>query len=220
MPLGSVIGGLISQGGANSAAAGDSAAGGAALANSTNLANKNRADFSPFLSAGTSAISTLNALTGNGGLAPIGDQYNTYGMAPGDPKQQQTAALSKFQTSPGYTFRLQQGTNALDRSAAARGMTLSGAQQQAVSDYGQNTGSAEYANYIGQLQSIAGLGLSAAQGGSSTANGALVPGINDAYQGQVAGNALNASGANALAAGIKGGINSLASLGTYGGAWV
>lgn len=49
-------------------------------------------------------------------------------------------------TDPSYQFRLQQGVNALDKSASSRGMLLSGAQQKAVDEYGQNLASQEYAN--------------------------------------------------------------------------
>lgn len=47
---------------------------------------------------------------------------------------------------PGYQFRMDQGVDALDKSAAARGRLLSGAQQKGVSEYSQNLASQEYAN--------------------------------------------------------------------------
>ena len=47
---------------------------------------------------------------------------------------------------PGYQFRMDQGIEALDKSAAARGRLLSGAQQKGVTDYSQNVASQEYAN--------------------------------------------------------------------------
>tara|TARA_R110002012_G_scaffold262505_1_gene444807 strand:+ start:4177 stop:5148 length:972 start_codon:yes stop_codon:yes gene_type:complete len=47
---------------------------------------------------------------------------------------------------PGYQFRMDQGIQAIDRSAAARGRLLSGAQQKALTQYGQDVGSQEYAN--------------------------------------------------------------------------
>lgn len=47
---------------------------------------------------------------------------------------------------PGYQFRMDQGVEALDKSAAARGRLLSGAQQKGVTDYAQNMASQEYAN--------------------------------------------------------------------------
>lgn len=47
---------------------------------------------------------------------------------------------------PGYQFRMQEGIEALDKSAAARGRLLSGAQQKGVTDYAQNLASQEFAN--------------------------------------------------------------------------
>lgn len=49
-------------------------------------------------------------------------------------------------TDPSYQFRLQEGIDALDASAASRGMVQSGAQQKAITDYGQNLASTEYSN--------------------------------------------------------------------------
>lgn len=46
---------------------------------------------------------------------------------------------------PSYQFRLQEGINALDRSAANRGKLFSGQQQRAITDYGQQAASQEYA---------------------------------------------------------------------------
>lgn len=73
---------------------------------------------------------------------------------------------------PSYDFRMQEGINALDRSAAARGRILSGAQDRAVTRYGSNLASQEYGNAfnralatyqqnLGTQQSLAGIGQSA-----------------------------------------------------------
>lgn len=51
-----------------------------------------------------------------------------------------------YKTDPGYEFRLNQGIEARDKSAAARGLLLSGAQQKELEDYGQGMASQEYAN--------------------------------------------------------------------------
>lgn len=51
-----------------------------------------------------------------------------------------------LQQDPSYQFRLNQGINALDKSAASRGMLLSGAQQKAINNYAQDTASQEYSN--------------------------------------------------------------------------
>lgn len=47
---------------------------------------------------------------------------------------------------PGYQFRTQEGINALDMSAASRGKLLSGAQDKALTLYGQGQASNEYGN--------------------------------------------------------------------------
>lgn len=82
--------------------------------------------------------------------------------------QIQSDAFSRFVASPDYQFRLSEGTKALDRSAAARGLLLSGAQAKALTDYGQNMASTEYGNYFNRMASLAGVGQSAT-GGTATA---------------------------------------------------
>jgi len=84
---------------------------------------------------------------------------------------------------PSYQFRMEEGVNALDRSAASRGRLLSGAQDRAVTRYGQDLASQEYGNAfnrsmatyqqnLGTQQSLAGIGQSAtnltAQAGQQT----------------------------------------------------
>lgn len=51
-----------------------------------------------------------------------------------------------FEADPGYEFRLQEGNKAFDRSAASRGMLLSGAQLKSLSRYNQDVASDEYQN--------------------------------------------------------------------------
>lgn len=77
---------------------------------------------------------------------------------------------------PAYQFRLQQGEQALQRQAAAAGLTQSGAALQAAQDYGQGLASTEYDNaynrWIQRNQQLGGLsaqGLQAADGIASTA---------------------------------------------------
>jgi len=52
----------------------------------------------------------------------------------------------KFKADPGYQFRREEGINALDASAAARGRLQSGAQARAVTRYGSELASQEYGN--------------------------------------------------------------------------
>lgn len=108
---------------------------------------------------------------------------------------------TNWQTDPGYQFRLSEGAKALERSAASKGMSLSGAQQQALSRYNQGFASNEYGNVYNRyntdqntqynrLASMAGLG--------QTANNTLANvGMNTANQ--IGSNQLGAGNANAAA---------------------
>lgn len=69
---------------------------------------------------------------------------------------------SAFYKSPGYDFRLNEGINALDRSAAARGRLYSGAQMKGINNYAQGVASEEYNNYANRLAALAGVGQTAA----------------------------------------------------------
>lgn len=78
---------------------------------------------------------------------------------------------------PGYQFRLNAGTNAINNDAADTGMIQSGDTLRALTEYGQNMGSQEYSNafnrYLGQgqfLQGLTGIGQNAATQGGSLAN--------------------------------------------------
>jgi len=85
---------------------------------------------------------------------------------------------------PAFDFRMEEGINALDRSAASRGRLFSGAQAKAVTRYGSNLASEEYTNAFNRAlttrnvnlakeQSLAGIGQSAtnvvSQAGERTA---------------------------------------------------
>lgn len=97
---------------------------------------QSRRDYKPWLEAGTGAINSLkNILLGGGS--------------------------SDYLETPGYQFRLQEGVNALDRSASARGMLDSGAQRKALLDYGQSIGTDEYNQRLNRLGTLAGFGSSA-----------------------------------------------------------
>lgn len=80
--------------------------------------------------------------------------------------------FEKFK-DPSYDFRMQEGINALDRSAASRGRVLSGAQDRAVTRHGSSLASQEYGNAfsraltsdqynLGKQQSLAGIGQQSA----------------------------------------------------------
>lgn len=122
--------------------------------------------------------------------------------------------MSQFQQDPGYAFRLAEGQKALERSAAARGGLLSGATGGALQQYGQNLASQEYQNAfnryqaerqarLGPLQSLAGVGQTAAQtlGGQAGAYGANMANLlGSVGAARAAG---NIGMANALAGGVS-----------------
>ena len=142
-----------------------------------------------------------------------GAQGGSLGSAMGQDASQYNPAIGSYgslmtpfsqtnwQTDPGYAFRLSEGSKALERSAASKGMSLSGAQQQALSRYNQGFASNEYGNVYGRynndqtnqfnrLSSMAGLGQ---QANNSMAN----VGMNTANQ--IGSNQLGAGNANAAA---------------------
>jgi len=126
--------------------------------------------------------------------------------------------LDKFQADPGYAFRLKEGLKALDRSAAARGGLLSGAQLRGITEYGQELGSQEFTNAFNRyqaerqarlnpLQSLAGM----AQTSANTLTGAAGQlGQNIGANLIGAGNARASSyigGANAVSNALSQGLN-------------
>lgn len=68
---------------------------------------------------------------------------------------------SSITSDPGYQFGLSQGVNALDRSAASKGLALSGAQQKALDQYGQDYASTKYDEALSRNLSAANLGQTA-----------------------------------------------------------
>jgi hypothetical protein len=80
----------------------------------------------------------------------------------------QAAAREKFETDPGYQFRLSQGAEALDSSRNAAGSRYSGATLKALNDYGQEMGTAEYGKYYDRLSDMTGRGQDAAGNIAST----------------------------------------------------
>ena len=89
------------------------------------------------------AASAISGLLGNGGT------------------QAQQDAFNNFKNSSGYNFDLQQGTNAITGSAAAKGLLNSGSTAKAISNYGQNTANNFLQQYIQNQSGLAGLGIQA-----------------------------------------------------------
>jgi hypothetical protein len=88
-----------------------------------------------------------------GGTPDLGPQYNWPG-APGFVAP--TFAKPTFEQAmqePGYEFRLGAGRDALERSAAARGVLRSGGTLQNLLEYGQKFGAQEYSNVFNRALS-------------------------------------------------------------------
>jgi len=108
--------------------------------------DQQRADAQPWLEAGTGALQDMRNA----------DLWTNF-------------SADKFEKSPGYDFRLQEGLKAVNNAASARGNIDSGANMKALTRYGQGFASNEYENaynryntdqnrQFNQLSSIAGLG--------------------------------------------------------------
>ena len=127
--------------------------------------------------------------------------------------------MADYQADPGYAFRMQQGMQALERSAAAKGGLTSGALGKALENYGQQAGSQEYGNafnrwsqqntdIFNRLASVSGMGQTA-----TNATGNAGTNYTNQYGNNVtgAGNAQAAGtvgSANAWSNGINNGLNS------------
>jgi len=101
-----------------------------------------KSSLSPYTTAGTSALAMYQNMLGLG--------------------SQGSAGMNAYQQTPGYQFRMQSGVDALDKSAAASGSLLSGAQQKALTEYGQNFGTNEYQNSLSNVAGLTNLGYGAA----------------------------------------------------------
>jgi len=120
----------------------------------------------PYMQAGTDAMSAyLNSLG-------IGDK----GAAG------QSSLMQQFQSSPGYTYAVNEATNAARRRAAASGQGMSGAEMRGISAQTQGIANQDWSNWLnnyqGRLSNIAGMGQASAshqsgleaQGGMGLAN--------------------------------------------------
>jgi hypothetical protein len=164
----SLAGGAVSAIGASSAADTQAAAAQQAAQIQQQQYQQNTANQQPYMSAGTSALSTIGQ-----------DQANGTGFA---------AAFnpSTYIDTPGYQFQLQQGQSAIDSSAAATGGVLNGGTLKALDQYttglANTTYGQAYSQYMqnsqqqySQLYGVASLGEQAAgaldaQGTQSAAN--------------------------------------------------
>lgn len=177
---GSVASGLLGASSAKSAAKAQTKAADAQAQVQREMYEQTREDLSPWRESGQTANQAANAMLGLGAAPTVdGQQWS-------------------FETSPGYTFNLQQGMNALDASAATRGGLLSGATLKAAQEYGAGLASNEYWNTYNALAGQSTVGQNAAAQTGSAA-GQAASGISNAL----------ANAGNATAAGYTGTANAL-----------
>ena len=213
-----ILGSMSSSDASDRASEASRAASAAAIAEQRRQYDTSRADYAPYLAAGTDAVNQLAA-----DLRPGGRFAST---TPFDFKYDQN-------TDPGTAFRLSEGVKALDRSAASRGGLLSGATLRGIQRYGQDLGSQEFQNAFNRYTTgfnantgernqlynryagVAGTGQNAV--GSVTAQGASTAGnIGNAYMTGAAntGNAALAAAGQRTSA-FSGAANALGRM--YGG---
>lgn len=148
--------------------------------------DQTRKDLDPYKQAGDTA---LNQLMGQ--MTPDGYFNQTY-------------TGQDIYSDPSYQFRLQQGQDAIQSSAAAQGGLLSGATLKALQNYGQESASQEYSNAYNRfnadqtnrynrLSNLVGIGQNAAaqvgNAGAQTAQAVAnntMAGANSIAAGQVA----------------------------------
>lgn len=70
-------------------------------------------------------------------------------------------AYQGFKATPGYEFQLAEGKKAIERSAAARGMALSGNTLKDLTRFRMGTANQEYGNYLNRLAAMSGAGQTA-----------------------------------------------------------
>ena len=144
-----------------------------------------RQDIAPWRRAGVQALGGLQAMIRQG----PGDPFRP---PPGLDPRQYAFDASQYQFTaptpesvaqdPGFQFRLAQGRQALEGSAASRGGLLSGGAMRGLTEFGQQLGSQEYQNVynraLGQNQLAYGRGLA----GNELAYGRASAQNQDQYQ--------------------------------------
>jgi hypothetical protein len=148
----------------------------------------------------------------------------------GVPGYDQVDPTEALRATPGYNFMMDQGTEALNRRAAASGMLGSGAAAKGLLQYGQGLADQTYNNYMNRLYNMMGTGQNAAaqtgqfgQQAVGQAGNYLMQGANATAQGILGASQARQSGANDLLGGLGllGGIAlSPTPAGGFGGTWL
>lgn len=191
MPVfGAIASTVVGALGARSAARSQSRAADAQITEQREAREQIRADLSPWREAGQ------NALAGYGFEVAGGARPEGWGG---------------FEKSNDYNFRFNEGTNALNAMAGARGGLNSGRTMQDLTKFGQGFASTERGNWLSRLGGLADTGMNAAaMQGNATSNAAA--GISNALANR--GNA-QSSGAIGISNAINGGIGNILGIMNY-----
>lgn len=146
--------------------------------------------------ASNAALTGFHYLTGKNGIGSyVANGRNANTDAYGALTSEDSPGFKNYLKSTGYNFALDQGSRAITGSAAARGLLNSGSTAKALTQYGQDTASKYFNDYLGQLGSVADRGLTASgqigsagtQGGATAAQATAggIGGATGALQGMV-----------------------------------
>ena len=135
--------------------------------------------FATVAAVATTAVAAKSLFGGGsssgGGATGAQQQYDPYGPYRAQAASQlqnvmQNPALAMAQ--PGYQQQLQQGTQATERTLAARGGLQSGQEQAALQTLGQNTFGSFYNSLTSQLEQLSGASQAPAQANLAAQQGA------------------------------------------------
>jgi hypothetical protein len=185
---GAIGGALITSNASSNAANTEANAANNASQTQWNMFQQQQANAQPWMQSGQQNLATLNAQMANGSLT-------------------NAMTMQQFQQDPGYQFQLQQGQNAINRSAASRGLLNSVGTEQTLDAYTQGMANTDYqqalqnftANQQQRYNMLSGLSQQGLQATGMT-NAAGANAANNISSNQMA------SG-NAQAAGIMGQAN-------------
>jgi hypothetical protein len=122
------------------------------------------------------------------------------------------ASYANFENSPGYQYAISQGTQAIQRQAAATGQGYTPNTEAAVGQYVTGTASQNYNNYVSQLLSTAQLGSAGNQGlasANTTIGGNISQLMQSEGQAQAGGVAGSAGAVSSVLGGVGSGISNL-----------
>jgi hypothetical protein len=199
--VGTIGGALISSNATSQAAKGQANAANTATQESAREYDQTREDNAPWQEAGKTALGQLGDLTKDGG--DLNRKFTMNDFTTGD---------------PGYAFRMSQGQQAIERSAAARGGALGGGTLKALANYGQDYASNEYQNafsrwntqnneQFNRLSGIAGTGQTANAADAQAGQAALTTSTNAQMGAANASGAATIAGANSINNAINTGVN-------------